>query len=317
MRASAIFPGQGSQVVGMGVEIARASPAARAVFECANRVLGYDVLALQENGPEERLRETVFSQPAIFTTNVALYAASSDLLEPIASAGHSFGELCSLTIAGALSLEAAVSIVDARAHAMQHAAQMAPGAMAAILGIDAPAIRAVVEETTRESGAEVQLANFNAPSQIVISGDREAVNRACEALLEAGAKRVVPLNVSGAWHSRLMEPAVAPFERAVNAAAIHMPAFDVVSNVDARVYRDVKGIRSNLVRSITSEVRWHDAALQLLSYDLDLVVEFGATPVLAPLFRRLPQAPAVVNVSDSAGIEKLKGALHQGMRAAT
>jgi [acyl-carrier-protein] S-malonyltransferase len=309
MRVAAIFPGQGSQVVGMGVDVAKNSAAARDIFERAGRILGYDVLELQRSGPEEKLRETEFSQPAIFTTNVALYSAVGDALKPVASAGHSFGEFCSLTISNALTFDEALQIVNERGKAMQYAAEQAPGGMSAVLGMDAEKIREVVERTKQQTGQRVQLANFNSPAQIVISGDLAAVQAAGDALLEAGAKRVVPLNVSGAWHSQLMLPAVERFAAAVNGAHFRLPEFDVVSNVDAQTYRDVDEIKHNLVRSITDEVRWHDCALKLLSSDLELVVEFGASPVLAPMFKRLPGAPPVMNVTDYAGIEKLRAVL--------
>jgi [acyl-carrier-protein] S-malonyltransferase len=310
MRVAAIFPGQGSQLVGMGVDAAKHSSAAREIFSRANQILGYDLLELQRSGPEEKLRETEFSQPAIFTTNVALYYAVGEALTPVASAGHSFGEFCSLTIADSLSFDEALKIVNERGKAMQFAAEQARGGMSAVLGMDAENIREVVERIKAQTGKRVQLANFNSPAQIVISGDLSAVQAAGDALLEAGAKRVVPLNVSGAWHSQLMEPAVPRFEAAVNAGHFREPQFDVVSNVDAQPYRDVEQIKRNLVRSITDEVRWHDCALKLLSYDLELVVEFGASPVLAPMFKRLPNAPQVMNVTDFGGIEKLLGLLN-------
>ncbi len=306
MRIAAIFPGQGSQIVGMGADVAKSSEAAAAIFERAASVLGYDLLHLQEHGPEERLRETQYSQPAIFTTNLALYYAPGDELAPVVSAGHSFGEFCSLTVSGALSFEEALRIVDERGKAMQHAADIAPGGMTAVLGMEAPQIREIVAQVQTERGGRVQLANFNSPSQIVISGDLAAVRAAGDALLERGAKRVVPLNVSGAWHSRLMDPAVERFAAAVNGAHFEPPRFDVISNVDAEPYRDVQTIKRNLVRSITEEVRWHDTAQRLLSYELDLVIEFGATPVLSPLMKRLPNAPDVFNVADFAGVEKLR-----------
>ncbi len=306
MRLAAIFPGQGSQVVGMGTDVAENSPAARDIFDRAARVLGYDLLALQKNGPEEKLRETLYSQPAIFTTNLAIYYAAEDL-EPVVSAGHSFGEFCSLTIAGSISFEDALHVVNERGKAMQYAAERAPGGMSAVLGLDAARIREVVE-TTRQNGGRVQLANFNSPTQIVISGDLHAVQAAGDALLEAGAKRVVPLNVSGAWHSELMLPAVERFAAAVNAAKFSVPQFDVVSNVDAQPYRDVETIRTNLVRSITDEVRWHDTAKRLLSYEPDTIVEFGASPVLGPLMKRLGGNAQVMNVSDFAGVRKLRAA---------
>lgn len=309
MRVAAIFPGQGSQVVGMGVDVATRSQAAREIFDRASSILGYDVLGLQRSGPEEKLRETQYSQPAIFTTNVALYSAVGEILAPVVSAGHSFGEFCSLTISGALSFDEALRIVDERGKAMQYAAEQAPGGMSAVLGMDAQTIAQTVERIKAQTGARVQLANFNSPAQIVISGDLAAVQAAGEALMEAGAKRVVPLNVSGAWHSELMEPAIPRFEAAVNAGTFGVPRFDVVSNVDAQPYRDVEGIKRNLVRSITHEVRWHDCATQLLAYYPELVVEFGASPVLGPMFKRLTGAPPVMNVADFAGVEKLRAIL--------
>jgi [acyl-carrier-protein] S-malonyltransferase len=192
---------------------------------------------------------------------------------------------------------------------MQCAAEQARGGMSAVLGMDAEGIREIVERVKAQTGQRVQLANFNSPAQIVISGDLRGVQLAGEALLEAGAKRVVPLNVSGAWHSELMQPAVTRFQSAVRQGNFHVPQVDVVSNVDAQVYRDTEQIKRNLVRSITDEVRWHDCATQLLTYDLDLTVEFGATPVLGPMFKRLPGAAQVLNVTDYASVEKLRGAL--------
>lgn len=306
VRVGAIFPGQGSQTVGMGGDVVAHSTRARTLFDRASRVLGYDLLALQLGGPEEKLRETQFSQPAIFTTNLALYEAAGEDLRPVVSAGHSFGEFCSLVIAGALTFEDALRVVDERGKAMQHAAELAPGAMAAVLGLAVASVEGVVQAVRERSGGRVQLANFNSPAQIVISGDAATVREAGEAMLAAGAKRVVPLNVSGAWHSELMQPAIERFAGAVEAAPIRLPAIDVISNVDAQPYRKVADIRANLVRSIAHEVRWHDAAERLLSYDLDAVVEFGAGAVLGPLMKRMPNAPEVRVVSDYAGVVRLQ-----------
>jgi [acyl-carrier-protein] S-malonyltransferase len=152
----------------------------------------------------------------------------------------------------------------------------------------------------------VQLANFNAPGQIVISGDAEAVRVAGEYALEAGAKRVVALNVSGAWHSVLMEPAQREFAPHVEAATVMLPRFAVISNVEAKPYTDIEQIKANLIRSVTDEVVWHDTALALVARGLDLIVEFGASPVLAPMFKRIEGAPKAITVSDAAGIETLR-----------
>jgi [acyl-carrier-protein] S-malonyltransferase len=305
-RVGVVFPGQGSQQLDMGVDVATQSETAKALFDRTKTILGYDLLALQKNGPEEKLRETQYSQPAIFATNVALYAAVGDLLSPVVSAGHSFGEFCSLFAAKSLQFDDALRIVDERGKAMQYASELAAGGMSAVLGLDADTIRRVVTETRMAMGGRVQLANFNSPTPIVISGDLDAVRSAGDAMLAAGAKRVVPLNVSGAWHSALMEPAIDRFAAAVNSGNFEVPAFDVVSNVDAQAYRDVETIKRNLVLSITNEVRWHETAARLLSYDLDLVVEFGASAVLGPLMKRMPNAPDTIVVSDFAGIQKLR-----------
>ncbi len=309
MRVGVVFPGQGSQALGMGVDVAAQSPQARALFDRAASILGYDLLALAQNGPEEKLRETQYSQPAIFTTNVALYAAVGELLQPVVSAGHSFGEFCSLVAAQALEFDDALRIVDERGKAMQYAAELAPGGMSAVLGLDADAIRRVVDDVRASTGKRITLANFNSLAQIVISGDLEAIVAAGDAMLAAGAKRVVPLNVSGAWHSELMQPAIERFAVAVESGSFTMPAFDVVSNVDAQPYRDVASMQRNLVTSITHEVRWHETALRMLDEKLDLVVEFGASGVLGPLVKRLPDAPQVMVVSDFAGVQKLRNTL--------
>jgi [acyl-carrier-protein] S-malonyltransferase len=313
VRIGVVFPGQGSQSVGMGCEVAECSPAAAEIFERASAVLRYDLLELQRRGPEERLRETEFSQPAIFTTNLALYAAVGDSLKPVVTAGHSFAELCSLVVAASLSFEEALRIVSERGKAMQSAAGRTHGGMSAILGLDAAQVREVLARV--RGRGHVALANFNSPTQIVISGQYDAVQTAGNAMLAAGAKRVVPLNVSGAWHSVLMEPAVEPLRAVVEASAFVLPAFDVISNVDGRPYRDVATIKANLIRSVVDEVRWHDTAERILTYQPDLVVEFGASGVLSALMKRLPSAPPTIVVSDYTGVERLRSALEGAAEA--
>jgi [acyl-carrier-protein] S-malonyltransferase len=313
MRIAVVFPGQGSQCIGMGCDVAANSPAARKLFDRAAALLGYDLLALQREGPEEKLRETQFSQPAIFTTNLALYAAVGAVLEPVVTAGHSFAELCSLVVARSLTFDDALRVVNARGKAMQAAAERTRGGMSAILGLDADAVQGVLQ-SLRERG-RVNLANFNSPTQIVISGELEAVTVAGQAMLDAGAKRVVPLNVSGAWHSTLMEPAIAPLSAAVEAAHFSLPVLDVISNVDGRPYRDVATIKANLVRSVVDEVRWHLAAERLLSYRLDMVVEFGASGVLGALMKRMAGAPPARVVSDFAAADDLRRAIESRAEA--
>jgi [acyl-carrier-protein] S-malonyltransferase len=296
----------------MGSDVAVHSPESRATFESAAALLGYDLLALQADGPEEMLRETEFSQPAIFTTNLALYRAVGREFAPVVTAGHSFAELCSLVIAKSLEFDEALHIVSERGKAMQAAAQRARGGMSAILGLEAARVREILR--THEL-AQVTLANYNSPTQIVISGNLDEVQAAGGAMLAGGAKRVVPLNVSGAWHSPLMEPALERLAAAVESSHFALPEFDVISNVDGRPYRDVQTIKTNLIRSVVDEVRWHDTAERLLSYELDLVVEFGASGVLGALMRRMSGSPPVIVVSDFAGVQKLRGALEAAASA--
>ena len=309
MRIGVVFPGQGSQAVGMGVDLVRKSPAAADLFARAQRVLGYDLLALVEHGPEERLRETQYAQPAIFVTNCAAAAAIGDVLTPVVSAGHSFGEYCSLELAGALTFEDALSLLHERASAMQAAAEVAPGGMSAILGLDAALVREATVAAREQTGQRVQLANFNQPGQIVISGDLEAVRRAGELALTAGAKRVIALNVSGAWHSELMNPARTAFAPAVRRANIAMPRFTVISNVDAQPYTSTAMIADHLIASVTSEVLWHETALRLLSEGLDLVIECGASAVLTPMMKRMSGVPDLLHVGDFKGVEKARALL--------
>jgi [acyl-carrier-protein] S-malonyltransferase len=295
MRVGVVFPGQGSQNVGMGGDLVERFPVAADLFARAERALGYDLLRVIRDGPDETLRETRYSQPAIFTIGYALASAAGDSLGVVASAGHSFAEFCSLTLAGALTFEDAL--------AMQEAAERAPGAMSAILGLDPAAVRTAVGQAA--SAGRVQLANFNAPGQIVISGDRDAVVRAGELASAAGAKRVVPLNVSGAWHSSLMDHARERFAPFVERVPLALPRFTVISNVDAEPYRDIATIRRNLVASVTSEVLWHATAERLVAENVDLIVEFGGSAVLAPLVKRVPNAPQSLHVGDPRGLEKL------------
>jgi [acyl-carrier-protein] S-malonyltransferase len=309
MRIGVVFPGQGSQTRGMGTDVAAAYPAAAALYRSAKSILGYDLLALCAAADEDKLRETRYSQPAIFVTNLALATAVGDVLSPVVSAAHSFAEYCSLTLAGALSFETALALVNQRGLAMHRAASESRGAMAAVLGLDEGLLRKAVADAIARGAGRVQLANFNQPGQVVISGDDAAVRVAGELALEAGAKRVIPLNVSGAWHSALMEPARKEFAKHIIDAPIVMPRFTVISNVDAKPYTSVEQIKENLIRSVTDEVRWHEAAIAMIAAGIELIVEFGASPVLAPMMKRVQGAPRAIHVGDVAGIEKLRAML--------
>jgi [acyl-carrier-protein] S-malonyltransferase len=309
MRIAVVFPGQGSQTPGMGTDVAATYPAAAALYNSAKAVLGYDLLALCAEGDEDKLRETRYSQPAIFVTNLALAAAVGDVLAPVVSAAHSFAEYCSLTLAGSLTFDAALALVNQRGLAMHRAATLSRGAMAAVLGLDDSLLRKAVAVAIERGAGRVQLANFNQPGQVVISGDEGAVRFAGDLALEAGAKRVIPLNVSGAWHSALMEPAQAEFAKHIAGAPLRMPRFTVISNVDAKPYTSIEQIKANLIRSVTDEVRWHDAAVAMIAVGIDLIVEFGASPVLAPMMKRVAGAPRAIHVGDVTGVEKLRAQL--------
>jgi [acyl-carrier-protein] S-malonyltransferase len=292
----------------MGVDVARKYPAARECFDRASAILGYDLLSLCENGSDEELRETRVSQPAIFTVNVAIYRAVQSLgFTPIVAAGHSFGEYCALTIADAMDFEQALSLVDQRGIAMGEAADLAPGAMAAIIGFEERRVEEICAEARAQSGARVDVANLNAPVQIVVSGDTAGVAAASDIAKAAGAKRVVTLNVSGAWHSELMQPAVSRFSGFVESAEIRLPKFDVISNVDVVAYDSVERIRKCLIASLSARVRWHETAIALAARGPDTIVECGATRVLAPMMARLSgvEGDRVVHVADSGGIAKL------------
>ncbi|HXW51478.1 MAG TPA: ACP S-malonyltransferase [Candidatus Acidoferrales bacterium] len=310
--AAFIFPGQGSQASGMGSDVAAHFPESRKCFELASKVLGYDLLERVRTASEEELKETRLSQPAIFTANVAIYRAVATLgLQPVATAGHSFGEYCSLEIAAAMDFSEAVRVVNERGLAMGEASDRAPGAMAAIIGMEEQAVDGVCRQAREQTGARVDIGNLNTLTQIVISGDVAGVEAACEIAKEVGAKRVRMLNVSGAWHSSLMEPAMPRFAHAVEQAHVRMPAFTVMSNVFARPYRSVEEIKEALIASLCSRVRWHEAAVALLALRPDVVIECGASEVLAPMVKRLPDlgATRVMHVADVAGLESARSAL--------
>ena len=307
--AGFIFPGQGSQAVGMGADLASRFAQSRECFERASTVLGYDLLERVVRASPDELKETRLSQPAIFTANVAIYRAVATLgMQPIVSAGHSFGEYCSLTIADAIDFDEAVRIVNERGLAMGEAADLTPGLMAAIIGLEEAAVDEICKRARDESGARIDIGNLNTLTQIVVSGDATGVEAACEIAKERGAKRVRILNVSGAWHSTLMEPAMPRFASAVTSAKLRVPSFSVISNVSAKPYSSVDEIRSCLLASLCARVRWHEAATALAKLGPDYIIECGASEVLAPMMKRLPEARSaqIMHVADEAGLEALR-----------
>ncbi len=300
----------------MGADLATRFPQSRECFQRASDVLGYDLLERVHSASPDELKETRLSQPAIFTANVAIYRAVASLdLRPIVSAGHSFGEYCSLTIADAIDFDEAVRIVNERALAMGEAADLAPGLMAAVIGLEEAAVDDICRAAREASGTRVDIGNLNTLTQIVISGDAAGVEAACELAKQRGAKRVRILNVSGAWHSTLMEPATPRFSRAVESAELRIPSFTVISNVIAKPYTSVGEIRSCLLASLCARVRWHETAIALAALAPDYIIECGASEVLAPMMKRLPDVSSarVIHVADSASLEDL----HEAVGSAT
>jgi [acyl-carrier-protein] S-malonyltransferase len=301
-----LFPGQGSQSVGMGRDLATAFPLARQTFEEANDALGFDLADLCFNGPEEQLRLTEFTQPAIFTVSVAalrvLDAAgtTADYL-----AGHSLGEYSANVAAGAIEFAQAVRTVRRRGQLMQQAVPAGEGAMAAILGMQAEAVAAVCQDASRELGAPVEPANLNTPEQTVISGATVAVERVVELARERGAKRAVMLQVSAPFHCSLMQPAQDALAPVLAGIAFSSAKIPVVVNVDARLVTEAAELRDALVRQVTGAVRWTESMQLLIAQGVTTFVEVGPGKVLSGLLRQIDRSQKCAQVDDPAGVEKL------------
>lgn len=298
-----IFPGQGAQSVGMGQEFYETSSEAREVFDKANQLIDglTDVIF---NGPQETLTSTHFCQPAIFTYSIAAlhaFAAHAKFqnIEPKFACGLSLGECTAVAASGALSFEDTLKLVERRSAFMDEATQLQKGAMAAIIGFDKDQLTKICQDT----GAEV--ANFNSPDQIVITGEAEKVAKACEAIKEQGAKRVIPLDVSGAFHSRLMRPAVSKFEEELNKAAFKTADFPVVSNVDGKPAVNPEDIRGNLAKQITSSVQWVDSIEYIAGQGITDFIEIGPGNVLKGLIRKINRDLTVHNVRKPQDIDSL------------
>jgi [acyl-carrier-protein] S-malonyltransferase len=292
-----LFPGQGSQKPGMGRDLADTHPAARQVFDAADAALGVPLSHLMFEGPAEELTLTHNAQPALLAHGAAVWAVVRERLagRVRAAAGHSLGEFTAHHAAGTLSLEAAVRLVRRRGELMYETGVQRPGTMAAILGDPSRPIEELCEQATREAGLCVP-ANYNSPGQVVISGDAAGVERGMALCKEAGAKRAVALNVSGAFHSPLMEPAVGGLAEALDGAGLGVPAFPVYANVDASPVRDAARARELLLRQLTSPVRWIQVVEALAAAHPDaLFVEMGPGNVLVGLVKKI--APQVQSLA--------------------
>jgi [acyl-carrier-protein] S-malonyltransferase len=306
MSLALLFPGQGSQKLGMGRALADAFPAARATFQEADDLLGEKLTRVMWEGPEEELVLTRNAQPAILVHSVAaLRVVDAELPRTGMAAGHSLGEFSAYVSAGALSFPDALRAVRLRGDLMFQAGQERPGTMAALLGLNDDDAEALCREASREDSVVVP-ANFNSPGQVVISGDVEAVERAMAAAPAAGAKKVVPLSVSGAFHSPLMAPAEEGLRQALISVSMRDPRFPVHSNVTADRVRDAETARDLLVRQLTSPVRWSASVAAMVERGTDRFLELGPGSVLAGLNRRNAKGIPTASFGEPEDLEALK-----------
>jgi [acyl-carrier-protein] S-malonyltransferase len=302
-----VFPGQGSQAVGMLAAWGDA-PAVRATLDEASQALGDDVARLIREGPKEELDLTTNTQPAMLVAGIACYRAwlAETGLEPAVVAGHSLGEYSALVAAGALSLADALPLVRFRAEAMQQAVPVGAGAMAAILGLDADAVRAGCIEVAAASGEVVEAVNFNDPKQTVIAGTKAGVDRASEALKAKGAKRAMPLAVSAPFHSSLMRPAAERLRERLAATEFKVPRIAMIDNVDVAVRRDAEAIRDALYRQAFSPVRWVETIVAMRARGVTHVLECGPGKVLAGTVRRIDPQLTVGGIHDPASLAEAR-----------
>ena len=277
-----VFPGQGAQFTGMGKELYENNPQARELMEKANEVLGFRITDIMFEGSEEDLKQTKVTQPAVFLHSVVLALTDPDFA-PDMTAGHSLGEFSAMVAAGALSFESALKLVSARAQAMQKACEMEPSTMAAVLALPDEK----VEEICSEVPGCVAAANYNCPGQVVISGSVAAIDAACEKMLAAGAKRAMKLKVGGAFHSPLMEPARVELAEAIENTEFMQPRCPIYQNVDAKPHTDPAEIKANLIKQLTSPVRWTQSVKQMIADGATECVELGTGKVLQGLIRKI------------------------------
>lgn len=303
-----LFPGQGSQAVGMGKELAEHHPIARQTFEEADDALGYKLSQLCFEGPEEKLRLTEITQPAILTTSVAAWRVLNGRgLKPAFVAGHSLGEYSAHVAAGTLSFADAVRTVRNRGKYMQEAVPVGVGAMAAILGMEPDKVSAVCAEAT--NGEVCEPANINSSEQIVISGNTGAVERAAKLATDRGAKRAVMLPVSAPFHCSLMKPAQDLLAKDLQGVTFQKPGVPVACNVDAALLHDSDRSRDALVRQVTGSVKWNQSIHLLIAQGVERFIEVGPGKVLSSLMRQIDRSKSASNVGDEVSLQKTLGAL--------
>ena len=291
-----VFPGQGAQFVGMGKDLYDNNPKAKELFEKANDILGYRITDIMFAGTDEELKQTKVTQPAVFLHSVIKAISLGEEFKPSMVAGHSLGEFSALVAAGALNFEDGLRLVYARAMAMQKACEAAPSTMAAIVGLPDDKIEEICAEVSKE-GSVVVPANYNCPGQLVISGNVEAINEACEKLKAAGAKRALPLKVGGAFHSPLMQPAKDELQAAIEKTEFSAPQCPVYQNVDGKPHTDPADIKTNLIAQLTSSVRWTSCVQNMIADGADDFTECGPGKALQGMIGRIDKNVAVNGIS--------------------
>ena len=286
-----IFPGQGAQFVGMGLDLYEKSAEAKALFEAANGILGFSITNIMFSGTDEDLKQTKVTQPAIFLHSVILSKVLGKNFAPQMVAGHSLGEFSALVANGTLSFEDGLQLVAKRAAAMQKACELQPGTMAAVLGLE----DAKVEELCATIDGIVTPANYNCPGQLVISGELKAVEAACEKMKEAGAKKALILSVSGAFHSVLMKPAEEELAAAIEQTAFHKPLCPVYQNVTTTAVSDENAIKTNLIKQLTAPVKWTQSVQQMIADGATEFIEVGPGKVLQGLVKKINKEAVVAS----------------------
>ena len=290
-----VFPGQGAQFVGMGKDLYENNPLAKELFEKANDILGYRITDIMFDGTDEELKQTKVTQPAVFLHSVIKALCLGEEFKPNMVAGHSLGEFSALVAAGAISFEDGLKLVYARAMAMQKACDMAPSTMAAIVGLDDEVIEKICEEVSGADGVVVA-ANYNCPGQLVISGNIEAINAACEKLKAAGAKRALPLKVGGAFHSPLMQPAKDELQAAIEKTEFKSPLCPIYQNVDGKPHTEPEEIKANLIAQLTSSVRWTSCVKNMIEDGADDFTECGPGKALQGMIARINKSVAISGI---------------------
>ncbi len=304
MKTAFVFPGQGSQKVGMLQDLYNEFPIVKERFDQADQALGYSISKLCFEGPDTELLKTANTQPAILTASVACYEILKEKgFTPDIVGGHSLGEYSAMVAAGVIDFKDAVYLVHKRGEFMQDAVPLGQGAMAAIINLDRDKVVAICDQVTEEVGS-VQAVNFNCPGQIIISGQTEAVEKACELMKEAGAKRAIMLPVSGPFHSRLMEPAAKRLKEEMDKIQFHDAQIPVVANVTGKILTDANAIKESLLVQVASPVLWEDCVAEMVNFGAESFVECGPGKVLTGFTKKINKEMKLANVEDLASLEK-------------